>query len=406
MELRALTIDDAPAAYRATATALLLPSFTPSQLERRLAAWPSGYSWGAFEEGRLVGHARALELETTVPGGARLPTAGVTSVGVLPTHTRRGVLRSMLGGLLGDARGRGAVLASLRASEGAIYGRFGFGLAGLCATYELDGGSGLRADAGAAAHRVRLLEPHEVRATVPPLHERIATSHVGAVGRLEHWWDNSLSEFDDAARSLTRWVAVTVDEHGRADGYVDAALEDRALPSGAVPGRRLVVGDLFAGSDGAYRALWRHVLGVDLVGTIVAPRRPTDERLRWMLEDPRALRTLEVADDQWLRLLDVEAALAARQYAAVGASVVLEVRDEQYPTNAGRFRVGPERAARTTDAADVALDVAELGALYLGGVRATDLAAVGRLELRRAGAASALDALLAVGAAPWCGSFF
>ena len=111
-------------------------------------------------------------------------------------------------------------------------------------------------------------------------------------------------------------------------------------------------------------------------------------------------------DEQWLRLLDVDAALAARRYAAVGASVVVEVRDEQLPANAGCFRIGPDHAARSTDPVDVRLDVTELGALYLGGVRAADLAATGRLEERRAGAAAALDALLAVGAAPWCGSFF
>ncbi|MCC6434983.1 MAG: GNAT family N-acetyltransferase [Acidimicrobiales bacterium] len=406
MEFRPLTLDDAAAAYQATATALLLPSFTPAQLERRLEAWSNGHSWGAFDRGRLVGHARALDLETTVPGGVRLPTAGVTSVGVLPTHTRRGVLRSMLAGLLEDARRRGAVLASLRASEATIYGRFGFGVAGMCATYELAGGSRLRPGARPVTHTVRLLEPQEVRAAIPALHEEVATGHVGAVGRPAHWWDNSLGEFDDPGRSLTRWVAVSVDEHGRTDGYVDVALDDHRPSPGVARVRRLVIGDLFAGSDGAYRALWRHVLEVDLVASVIAPRRPVDERLRWLLEDPRAMRTVQVIDEQWLRLLDVDAALAARRYAAVGASVVVEVRDEQLPANAGCFRIGPDHAARSTDPVDVRLDVTELGALYLGGVRAADLAATGRLEERRAGAAAALDALLAVGAAPWCGSFF
>lgn len=405
LEVRALTPDDAAAAYRTTATALLLPSFTPATLAGRMASWSAGHSWGAFDGDRLVGHARALALETTVPGGARLPTAGVTSVGVLPTHTRRGLLRAMLDGLLGDARRRGAVLASLRASAGTIYGRFGFGVAGWCATYELPGGAALRGTPE-SGHRVRLLEPEEVRATIPPLHDRVGVHHVGAVGRLAHWWDNGLGDLDDPDRSLMRWVLVSVDAEGRTDGYADLAMEDHPGRGGAADGRRLAVNALFAGDHGAYRALWRHILDIDLVGTVVAVRRPVDEPLRAMLRDPRALRTVEVIDEQWLRLLDVEAALGARRYAPVGASVVVEVDDPLLPANGGRFRIGPDRAARSTDEVELRLGVEELGALYLGGTRAAELVAAGRIGELRTGAVAALDALLAVPAAPWCGSFF
>ncbi|MGD9750622.1 MAG: GNAT family N-acetyltransferase [Acidimicrobiia bacterium] len=405
MDVRPLTLDDATAAYQTTATALLLASFTPALLEGRLAAWSTGRSWGAFDDGRLVGHARALDLETTVPGGARVPTAGVTSVGVLPTHTRRGLLRSMLTDLLVDARDRGQVLASLRASQAGIYGRFGFGVAGLCATYEVDGGAVLRADA-TADHDIRLLEPGEARAVLPSLHERIGVGHVGAVGRLAHWWDNALADLEDPDRATTRWLAVSVDADGRTDGYVDYAIDDDRGGIGTIEARRVVVGALFAGGDVAYRSLWRYLLGIDLVGTVVATRRPIDERLRWMLADPRTMRTVELADEQWVRLVDVDAALAARTYAPVGASVVIEVHDPLLPANGGRFRIGPEHASRTGDGAELVVGIEELGALYLGGTRAADLVAAGRTAERRVGAAAALDALLAVPAAPWCGSFF
>ena len=45
----------------------------------------------AWEDGTAVGGAGAFSFELTVPGG-RVPAAGVTVVGVLPTHRRRGVL--------------------------------------------------------------------------------------------------------------------------------------------------------------------------------------------------------------------------------------------------------------------------------------------------------------------------
>lgn len=55
--------------------------------ERALAAWDG-------EE--VVGTAGAHTFRMTVPGGALVPTAGVTMVSVLPTHRRRGVLTSMM----------------------------------------------------------------------------------------------------------------------------------------------------------------------------------------------------------------------------------------------------------------------------------------------------------------------
>ena len=86
---------------------------------------------GAWSNGTIVGGAGAFPFNLTVPGG-ELPTAGVTVVGVLPTHRRRGVLRSLMRAQLDDAHERGEPLAALWASEESIYGRFGYGLASFC----------------------------------------------------------------------------------------------------------------------------------------------------------------------------------------------------------------------------------------------------------------------------------
>ena len=85
----------------------------------------------AVDEGRIVGGAGAFSFRTTVPGGAVVPSAGVTVVGVLPTHRRRGILRSMMRLQLDDAHERGEALATLFASEETIYGRYGYGRATL-----------------------------------------------------------------------------------------------------------------------------------------------------------------------------------------------------------------------------------------------------------------------------------
>src|ERR1043166_7761534 len=91
----------------------------------------------AFDEGAIVGGAGAYLFETTVPGGAQVPTAGVMAVGVLPTHRRRGALTKLMQRQLTDAHERGEPLATLYASEGNIYSRFGSGLASLAGSMEL-----------------------------------------------------------------------------------------------------------------------------------------------------------------------------------------------------------------------------------------------------------------------------
>jgi predicted acetyltransferase len=85
----------------------------------------------AFEDDVIIGGAGAFGFDFAVPGGS-LPCAGISVVGVYPTHRRRGVLRAMMDAQLLDVHERGEPLAALWASEETIYGRFGYGLASWC----------------------------------------------------------------------------------------------------------------------------------------------------------------------------------------------------------------------------------------------------------------------------------
>ena len=259
-------------------------------------------------------------------------------------------------------------------------------------------------------HRVRLLLPSDARTVVPEIFERVGRNHVGAIGRLEHWWRRLYGPMAESDASLTRWVVRSVDAEGVTDGYADLTLEES--PGEDFTRRRLAVTDLYAGNDASYQALWTHIFGVDLVGTIVARQRPIDERLRWLLEDPRALRTTAVRDEQWIRLLDVLAALRARSYNPAPPAVIVDIHDELFAANAGRYRIG----GRTEQGAEIVADdrarpelrmgIAEIGAMYLGGTRAVDLTGVGRVVELSAGAALRLDDVFRVPVAPWCGTFF
>src|SRR5262245_2508434 len=87
------------------------------------------------DDGRIVAAAGAYPFALTVPGG-KLPCAGVTVVGVLPSHRRRGLLRRMMDAQLADVRERGEPIAALWASEETIYGRYGYGLASMAMLIE------------------------------------------------------------------------------------------------------------------------------------------------------------------------------------------------------------------------------------------------------------------------------
>jgi len=113
----------------------------------------------------------------------------------------------------------------------------------------------------------------------------------------------------------------------------------------------------------------------------------------------------------------VPAALAGRRYSCP-VDVVIEVRDEILPSNAGRWRLtttgdGPgggsglaASCVPATSAADLALDVTELGAAYLGGTRLGALAGAGLVAELRPGAVRQLSAAMSWDPAPWCPLIF
>jgi predicted acetyltransferase len=406
-EIRPITADEFVAFTLAAETPF---SHRPDEAE--IEAWRAecvlDRTLAAFEDGRIVATDADLPFELTLPGGATLPVAGVTAVGVLPTHRRRGLLRELMRRELATVRERGEAAAVLLCSESVIYGRYGYGLATSEHQLELDSrhAAFLRPPEGAG--RVRLIEHERALETLPAVYDRARREQPGAVSRSAAHW-----------RAMLRYPAPPRDGAGprfyvvyeAADGRVDGAAHYRVRQQWAEgnAGGTLVLGDLIAATEEAYAALWQFCLGVDLVRTVQAFNRPVDEPLRWMLADPRRLQTRALVDDLWVRLLDVPAALAARRYAAEGR-LVLEVADPFRPEDAGRYALegGPEGAEcrPTTAEPDLALAADALGAAYLGGVRFATLARAGRVEERAAGALARADALFASERAPWCGTPF
>jgi predicted acetyltransferase len=348
-----------------------------------------------FDDGRIVATTGAFTRELTVPG-AVVPCAAVTAVAVVPTHRRRGLLTAMMRRQLDDLRERGDAVAALWASEGVIYGRFGYGIAARAARL-VARRPGARLPA-ATADPVRAGPAAEYVDAMRAVHDRVRPQRPGMLDRPGPWWDDRLFDPERDRHGAQPLRAVVVD-----DGYALYAVrpDDDAEdgPAGEVRVRELV-----AATPAAHARLWAFLVDQDLTRTVTYELAPVDEPLWLALADARAVRTT-VHDGIWLRLVDVAAALGARGYAA-DPRVVIEVADGFCEWNAGRYRVSADGCERTEEAADLALDVTALATAYLGGATLLELAAAGRVRELTPGAVERASAAFRGDVEPWCPDTF
>jgi len=338
----------------------------------------------------------------STPGG-HVPVAGLTLVAVSPTHRRRGVLSSMMRLHFEKARERKQPVAALWATEGSIYGRFGYGIASFAGEISLERMCTRFAAPTAALGRGRLLDENEALALFPAVWEQARAETPGMPSRSPAWWtERRLADLSWARGNAGPLSRVVIEIDGRPEAYAlyrFAHQWDRNIPVGALK----VIEAVGASMEGT-RALWRYLLSMDLVERIEAALLPPDHPLFFLLAEPRRMR-FTVIDALWVRVVDVIGALGARRYGAA-APVVLEVKDEWCPWNEGRYRVSQDGVSRVDGPADIALSASELGSVYMGGISFTQLAAAGRVTERAPDAAARADALFRSARAPWCPEIF
>jgi predicted acetyltransferase len=366
-------------------------------LERERKVMPLDRFLAAYDDGKPVGAAASYPFEVTIPGGT-IPAAGVTWVGVLPSHRRRGVLRDMMRRQLREPGSGSEPIAVLYASESAIYGRFGYAIA--APNVRLDARADrfrLRGDPDPVG-TVRLVERDEALELFPPVFDTKRLETPGMFARTSEWWRRRKLAGPEPWRlgPGPKYLAV-FEIDGAAEGYAIYRIKsdwERGIPQGQV---RVV--DLAATSPVATREVWRFLFGIDLVSKVDHIMFDPGSPLFLMVEDARRLH-LGVSDGLWLRLVDVEAALAARSY-ATHDTVVIDLRDEFCPWNEGRWKIGAE-VARTTDAAELSMDVTDLASAYLGAFDFHRLADAQRAEELKPGALARATALFATTRPPYC----
>jgi predicted acetyltransferase len=398
IELRTITPDEMVTFRQATGRAF---GFTPTPpAEGEDPAWLASFEYdrsiAALDEGLIVATANAFSFEMTVPGGF-LPVAGVSWVGVQPTHRRRGVLTSIMRRQLDDVRDRGEPLAALWASESIIYGRFGYGLATVDESYEIERAHSKYARPHEPQGSISYVTFEEAQELFPPVWEKVRPHRAGMMTRSAPFWKRSWDEKD--------WNRVLYRRNGEAEGYIIYKPEGEwadGLPRGSTN-----VLAFLAVSEEAHADLWRFCLDIDLVNTIRAEHRPVDDPLPWLLADPRRLKRL-TRDALWLRMIDIPKALGGRRYQGEGR-IVFDVHDSFCPWNQGRYELevdGAVNCGPTRATPQLSLSAVDLAAIYLGGVKSTTLAAAGRIEEHDDGALALTDRLFATSPEPWCPMLF
>ena len=337
-------------------------------------------------------------------GVRQVSCAGLTWVGVHPDHRRQGVLTAMLRHHFEQVRDDGGHLSALHASEPAIYGRHGYGLASLERQVRLGRGTPLSAphlEDAAAAISTRMTTASEpaVPARLRSCH--LAHADLGAVVGALGYYHRVCLELPEHQRGKEPWRVLFAQRDGVDVGF--AAFRrtekwERARPAGEVEVWTVV------GEPAARLALLRRLVDLDLMATVKLGTVGADDPLLTWLGGPRSASDVGVYDGLWVRLVDLPAALQARSWSAP-CDVVVEVADPAAPWNAGAWRIRADAAGgavveRSSAEADLRLDVAALGAAYLGGGNLVALHRAGLVAERRSGAVRELWRAMRTDVAP------
>jgi predicted acetyltransferase len=328
--------------------------------------------------------------------GATTAVAGLTAVGVHPQYRGRGLLRSMITTHFADCRARGEVASVLFASQPAIYGRFGYGLASRTAAVTIKHHAALRPVAGSDAIKVTFEEfdfdAHA--AIVAGLHARAAGRNINTPGWATRETPRLRAHFHadpaELREGFEKWRIMVAFREDDPVGYALFRRKFRWAEAG--PEGPVELQEYAATDPAVVHALWTRLLDLELTSTVQAYWIGLDDPLLTLLVDPRAA-TPRIIDNLWLRLIDAPEALRRRRYAAA-VDLTIELTDDMLTSNAGRWRLRADPFSENvevtvSDTAEVSMDVRTLGSLYLGGFSASALASAGLIE----GAAESVAAL-------------
>ncbi len=359
----------------------------------------------AFDEDDIVGTTAGFSLGLTVPGGANVAMGGTTVVTVQPTHRRQGLLRSLMDAHLDDVAAHDEPLAGLWASEGSIYGRFGYGLATFRHSLKVDTRT-LEFRSPPPEGRLRMMEPEEADPLERHLYEQARTLRAGFLTRSDAWWSHRLIADPESWRDgMSEQRHLIYEESGVVTGY--ARFRQKSQWENFVADGKVDVIEIIALTDDARRGIWRLLTSIDLYPRVEAWNMPVDDPLPYEITDRRRV-SHQVGDGLWLRLMDVPAAVQARSFDVEG-SVVFEVTDPAGRDATAVYRLdvggGDVLCEQVDEQPEIGFDADILGSLYLGGGDALAMASAG-LIVGDEEVVTRFHRLMRTDQAPWCPDVF
>jgi predicted acetyltransferase len=362
----------------------------------------------ATEGDELVGGGGSFSFTMTVPG-AELPTAGLTIVGVLPTHRRRGILTSLMRFQLEDARAHGEPMSILWASEEVIYQRFGYGLASEAMRVQVEGAHGVFRNDPGPSGKLRLLNEEEALKTFPDVYEQVRRVTPGMVARHQDWWKyHRLFDPKSGREGSSPYYKLLWEDAGEARGYAIYRVREGWDELTGLPENKVTVNEVVSCDPDAHRELWRYLFAMDLSESVTAYFMAPDDPLPQMVLKPRHLKR-RLSDATWLRIIDIKAALEGRTYRADGSICIL-IADSFMEDNQGLWTIatsdGKADVSQGGTAPDLVMEIGDLGTAYLGGTSFNQLARAGRVVENTPGAVSRADAMFRSDRAPWSPEIF
>ncbi len=319
----------------------------------------------AFADGRMAASYSCLPF-TMRANGRAVAMGGVTAVGTLPEYRRQGLLRAITTRSLADMRERGQTVASLWASQAAIYQRYGYALSSALVTYRIDTVDVGFANGDSGSARVARVDADAAFEVLKKIYVDFVAQRMCYLHRAKPLWMNNV--LSSTPLTGPAHIAVAYASDGAPTGYVvyHVRNEKVAHPTRA---QELLVKDFIWLNADAYRSLWSWLARHDLVGRITWMRAPVDDPAPELLVEPRLLNA-QSRDGLWLRIVDAPAALAQRGYQTTDAITLDIAKDDLTPWNAGRIKLecSPDGATVTPSRgnADLTLSVKALASLYSG----------------------------------------
>jgi predicted acetyltransferase len=386
-------------------TSLMKYAFTEQDAEDHEDKMLPEWTLCAFEGEQMVASSAVFPFKMRFNGEGML-AAGVTGVAVNPGYRRQGLVRELMTRTLVQEHEKGVPVAILWASMGAIYQRFGYGLASTHVRYSFDPRFAGFQLSNSVHGGTRLYEKSEGLPIIKNIYRQYCMDRNLLIHRAERTWETMLPD----KGKQKQYIAIFSDDDGQPTAY---SLYQTKWMNGqnTGPDQKLTVSDFCWLDMNAYQGMWEFLCAHDLVGTIDWHAVPEDDPAPGLLLEPRTLQR-RTMDGIWLRVIDVESCLASRKYSQPGEVILKITEDELCPWNTGVYEISSSGEAcevRRTDQnsnIDIELSTQALASLASGHSKASWLGRIGRLNATRPERLPDIDSFFETQYRPTCANDF